>query len=226
MGLSPATTTAIVVTRGDVDIEEILDSFREAGFTDVLVWANDGPVGPVLLRICDGSFEIKEGEPVIASVEDLKVFGRFAAMRYARFPTVYVQDDDCIVEIEALFEAANDIIDRDPAAGIIANMPLSRWDDYPDSCLIGWGSIFPRGLAELAFEIWSEEYALCTPGLYRDCDVVFTTLSPHSKVDTGFRHLPWAETPGRMFRQPGHKPSRDATLTAARVLRDRRSLHE
>ncbi len=66
--LEPWEVTACIVTRGDVDLQPILDTFPN--YADVIIW------GP----------ERKE----------LHVYGRYAAIAEASTPVVFTQDDDCI----------------------------------------------------------------------------------------------------------------------------------
>jgi len=68
--------TAVLVTRGDVDLEQILATL--AVFDEVIVWNN-------------------------AERENLKCYGRFAGAREARNDLVYVQDDDLMAPVEELF---------------------------------------------------------------------------------------------------------------------------
>lgn len=235
--MRPEDVAAVIVTRGDVPLEDIYESFPDFG--QVIVWANgsgcriDGPGGTFLWDSGTLNLETMEAE-----FPDLSVYGRYAAIARSSLPVVYVQDDDCIVpDIPGL-------LDRYAPGRIAANMPESRWADYPDSCLLGWGAVFDRHLPERAFwragfdgrvspfpeDDW-ERYRSTRPGggswewrsgpaFRRDCDLVFTTLTPHVKVDLGFRHLPWAETPGRLFRAPEHAAVRDEILAAARACRD------
>lgn len=70
--LTPDRVTACLVTRGDVDMQPILDSLI---FPDVVVWNN-------------------------AERPDFKCAGRYAAIQHARNNTIYFQDDDVIVPAE------------------------------------------------------------------------------------------------------------------------------
>jgi hypothetical protein len=186
---TPAEASAVIVTRGDVDLLPILDSLQD--FDELIVWDN-------------------------AQGEDLAVYGRYAGVLRARNPLVYVQDDDCLVDAAAVVAAYQ-------PGRVVANMPLSRWDDYPDSCLVGWGAVFDACLPARAFARF--ERAVAPPPdwrqrFYRDCDLVFTVLTPHDKIDLGFAHLPWAESEGRLFRQPDHYAERQYVLGLARGVRD------
>jgi hypothetical protein len=157
--------------------------------------------------------------------QDLGVYGRYQAIERCARPVIYVQDDDCLVDDAAI---ALLLAAYEPGM-IVANMPESRWDDYPDSCLVGWGAVFDRDLPDQAFIRFGASDAagadefLGMPDdfFHRTCDVVFTTLTPHRKIDAGFFHLPWAEDPERaMFLQPGHREQRDRMLHLARQVRD------
>jgi hypothetical protein len=66
--------SAVLVTRGDVDITTILNSLP---FDDVVVWNN-------------------------AEREDLQCYGRFAGIAEAEHEWIYIQDDDLLVPIPAL----------------------------------------------------------------------------------------------------------------------------
>lgn len=69
--------SAVLVTRGDVDITEILNSLP---FDDVVVWNN-------------------------SERDDLSCYGRFAGVAEAKHDWIYVQDDDLIVPVPALLDA-------------------------------------------------------------------------------------------------------------------------
>lgn len=72
--LSPSDVTAVVVTRGDVDLTPVLDSI----IFETVVWDN------------------------LQHHIDLGSFGRYvAAVALTRTPVIYFQDDDCIVPPEA-----------------------------------------------------------------------------------------------------------------------------
>ena len=76
------TPTAVIVTRGDVDLAPVLESLP--GDWPVVVWDNS------------------ERE------EDLKVYGHFAALSEVRTDYVYMQDDDAICPAQAILDAWNE----------------------------------------------------------------------------------------------------------------------
>jgi hypothetical protein len=65
--LSPDDVTACLITRGDVDLDPILETLP---YKHVRIWGPDQP--------------------------EMHVFGRYVAMFEAKTPVVYTQDDDCI----------------------------------------------------------------------------------------------------------------------------------
>lgn len=175
----------VVVTRGNVDLTAILESFTEAGLHEFVVWDNS------------------------RRPDDLGVYGRYAAIHECESPVIYVQDDDCLIDVARVVAA------YEPGR-LVANMPMCRWRDYPDSTLVGWGAVFDRILPAVAWMWLTDEMA---DGFHRTCDVAFTALTPRTIIDVGFQHLPWAEGSDRMFRQRGHKQERDRMLELCRRVR-------
>lgn len=157
------------------------------------------------------------GETVEAHPDDQKVFGRFHAVRFARevlaADLVVVQDDDCVAPLRGL-------VDRWERGRVVANMPQSRWVDYHDSTMVGWGAVFEPHLAAAAFSRWEAAgHSVTDDRFLRCCDVVFSALTPRTVVDLGFSHAPFAHAPERMHKQPGHKAERDEVLRLARRVR-------
>lgn len=193
MRARPSDVTAVIVTRGNVDLTEIRQSLEIFG--DLVVWDNTERL-------------------------NVKVYGRYVALHEARNPIAYVQDDDCVLTPDAI----EGLLEMYEPGVITANMPASRWDDYPDSCLVGWGAVFDAALPPFAFTRWRAFHSVTDERFLRECDVVFTTLTPHRKIDLGFQHLPWAEGPDRMWTgDPGRKRRRDETYAMARAVRDARA---
>jgi hypothetical protein len=114
--------TFCLVTRGNVDITEILDSIPK-GWDRV---------------VYDNSMEI----------HDLKVAGRYEAIQRAMTDVVYVQDDDCVLPPESLKALA---AAYEPGM-LTANMPEPFQAHYSDSSLVGFGAIFDRSLPFDVFE--------------------------------------------------------------------------
>jgi hypothetical protein len=184
--------SAVIVTRGDCVIDQIIEGPWPEAFHEVVVWDN--------------------------SVEaDLKVYGRYAAIAKASHPVIYVQDDDCILPLGSL----QALVDAYEPGRLVANMPRSRWNGYSDSTLVGWGAIFDRHLPREAFgrlPLFASEAE--RDWFHITCDVAFSALTRRTVIDVPFAHLPWAEGPDRMFTsRPTHAEERERMLELCREIR-------
>jgi hypothetical protein len=206
--------SAVIPTRGNVELGDVLHSIYKAGVRDVVVYDNSGEWEPDALTLAPD-----QPDPALNILHDgdLSVYGRYAAIEHANSELIYTQDDDCVIEAESIKTLIR--MSENMGGMLVANMPHSRWPDYTDSCLVGWGACFHRDAPAKAFAKWPSEDGF-PPEHYGVSDVWFTTLTMHMKMDLGFSHLPWAEGPDRMFKQPGHKAGRDAMLELARQARN------
>lgn len=166
MGVRLEDVSAVIVTRGDVDLQPVLDSLP---FTEIVIWDN-------------------------SRRDDLKVYGRYAAIDETTRPYIYTQDDDAIVPAEQLLERYQ--------GGLLVNVPpLEKpW--------LAWGAIFEVGQPELAFATYLNTHQADDEFL-RWADVVFATLTPWDSVDLGHTDLLWATAPNRMMHQEDHYTSQE-----------------
>lgn len=165
--MKPSEVTAIVVTRGGYDISEVIESLR--GFREVAVWDN-------------------------SKGTDYKVLGRYVSM--FSLDVVYVQDDDCIVDAEAVcaaYEPGVIVANSDPHHRKV-NAPFYRHGIAP----IGWGAIFDANLTRV-FDGWERDDLFL-----RECDRVFTALNTVRLIEVPFRHLARASASDRMWRESRH----------------------
>jgi hypothetical protein len=185
--------SAVIVTRGDVNLDRIIEGPWPEPFTEIVVWDN--------------------------SVEtDMKVYGRYAAIKKASHPVIYVQDDDCILPLQSL----QTLVDAYEPGRLVANMPRSRWEGYPDSSLLGWGAIFDAHLPRESFGKLPHLFVRedDREWFHLTCDVAFSALSRRTVIDVPFVHLPWAEGPDRMFTgRPTHSEERERMLELCRSVR-------
>jgi len=231
--------TAIVVTRGDVDLKPVAASLPKAW--ELLVWNNE--LATALRWSPDGSF-------AMIPAADLSVYGRYAAIEFASHDLIYVQDDDVIVSDPELivrqycsgesYDATdkfrlfpdsnssykealwNDGGEHDREY-VICNMPEEFRPHYTDSALVGFGACFHRSLPETVFDRWRLAGAdnwVDAPTFRRCCDVVLTTLAPRVLVDVPKENREMASDPNRMWKQPGHVSERATVLNLARSVRD------
>jgi len=196
-----------VATRGDVDMEPVLESFPDDWET--VVWDNGREVCEI-----DGSVSVP--------VRDKGPHARFAAIKYASHDLIFVQDDDVIVSDPGLIVREwLDILegyDRDDV--VVCNMPPEFRQHYPDSSMVGFGACFHRDAPELAFRRW-DEFGFARDDLFlRESCRIFTVLTPQYLVDIPKTDMPYASAPNRLWKQPGHVQSRDKALAMARQVRD------
>ena len=187
----------------------------------VIVTRGDVELAPIIGQ--DWPDEVQEIVVWDNSVEtDYKVYGRYAAIARTAHPVIYVQDDDCLTP-------ATEIIAAYEPGRLVANMPRSRWEGYPDSALVGWGAVFDRLLPTIAIgkfadgmgvESFVEMADEMREDIFITCDVLFSAMTPRTIVDFPFTHLPWAEGPDRMFTsRPTHNHERQWMLDRCRAIR-------
>jgi len=184
--------SAIIVTRGDVDLDQILASLPDEW--EVLVWDNG-----------DGSLMIwRDGEQIDdIDVSDVGVYGRYAAISYASHDVIYVQDDDCVLK-----NPTNVVAAYQPDV-VTFNMPYAFRDSGVDSVMVGFGACFHRGLPQQAFDRWFAGEGHGMDAVFkRTCDVVFTTLTPTKMIHEPVELLDCSYAENRMWQQPGHQEER------------------
>ena len=132
--------SAIVATRGNVNIDVILESWPDE-WEKIVYIGGDGCYFP----------DLADGVP---DVPDLGPHGRFAAIEYASHDVVFVQDDDVIVsDPQQIVDEWLDLLhnhNRDDV--VVANMPPEFRPHYPDSVMLGFGACFKRDAPEKAFQ--------------------------------------------------------------------------
>lgn len=223
--IRPYPISAVVVTRGDVPLDPVLESLP---FPEVVVWDNAGDV--VVYR--EGI--VWRREPA----RDLAVYGRYEGIRYASHDLIYVQDDDCVLPPESIRQLAETAIAprlvvwdeqtraeaQPPPPSIVANMPDRFRPHYPDSCLVGFGAVFLRALPAVAFGrlvtyLSRSGERIDAETFHRTCDVFFTALTRRTLLDVSHADREFASAPNRMWKQAAHVPERQAMLEMARRVR-------
>jgi len=226
--------SAIIVTRGNVDLDLIYDSLPPEW--EVLTWDN----GKGECRVLSGWRPEPHPLGSLHKVRDLSVYGRYAAIEHAAHDLIYVQDDDVIVSdpssiVETWVTATQDeIVEHrvpDPLEVVVCNMPQEfRHDFYTCHSLVGFGAAFHRDASELAFDrFWNRasdlealtKEALRAGALFqRTCDIVFTALTSCLLVDVPKMNLPHAFGDDRMWRQPQHQAERARMLDLVMSIKE------
>lgn len=212
--------SAVIVTRGDVDLVPVYHSLSMMG--EIVTWNN----GTLEIEIAnmDGVRRLPAqiGWDADAAPRDLAVYGRYAAMRHCRFQTVYVQDDDCLLPPESI-EALIAALGASDRRSVVCNLPEPFRAHYTDSALVGFGAIMDVDLPEKIFSSFLEQIGdreLDLDAFLRRCDNVLTTLAQLIVVDVPYVDRPFANDPGRMWKTTGHVGERDAMIALARTIRE------
>lgn len=218
--------SACLVTRGDVDMQPVLDSLPDEW--EKILWVNGRVVGKAVWDE-QNDWSIKDAH---TGIPELAVYGRYAAVKYASHDLIYVQDDDVIVSdpqaiMDAWLEYCGNPEQRQAiSAPVVCNMPQVFRPHYPDSGLVGFGAAFHRDAPARAFGRFfgtgpgGECYTRDLAAFNRRADNVFTTMTPRVLVDVPKADREMASDPSRMWRHPDHVGERDRMIELARKVRD------
>lgn len=208
--------TAVIVTRGDVAMQPVLESLPPRW--DRAIWDNGKRELSVLRlsAVSNREFRYSRRWPSkIRPISDLSVYGRYAALEFVpSSDLIYVQDDDVIVSDPQA------IVDAWQAGHVICNMPQEFRPHYPDSALVGFGACFERDLPAQAFARYDAAQYTDMDIFFRECDTVFTMLTPRILVDVPKTDRPFASDPDRLWKQPEHNEARARMKELARQVRD------
>lgn len=200
-GVALVNVSAVVVTRGDVSLAEVLDSLPKS-------WEK---------IVVDNSQE----------QQDFMVYGRYVGCARASNDLIYVQDDDVIVsDPPLLVEQWQAVYANTPLLSpsfTVCNMPDEfRHDFYTHHALVGFGAVFHRAIVEPTFQKYLGPHGYMTRLLNREflrtCDIPFTALNPRVLVDVPKENLPWCNADNRMWTQPSHYTERMSVLDRVRKL--------
>lgn len=211
--------SACLVTRGDVDMQPVIGSLPSEW--EVIVWDNSGQM---LWR--DGKVSGWSN-----SVTDRMGSGRHHAAKFAKGDLIYTQDDDVIVsDPQAIVDewgyestARGYMLGADAVnEHIICNMPRLFRGHYPDSAMLGFGSVYHRSLPPAVFARFFATTGLTEddPLFMRESDRALTVLAPRVLVDVPKQDREFASDANRLYRQPDHIEMRERMLTLARQVRD------
>lgn len=151
-------------------------------------------------------------DEVLLETNCVGVHRRLELARQARNAIVYVQDDDCRINVYGLWRAYDGRLTY-----AISQGQKDIYDRLCNSkvCCIGWGCFFPKHLADpTRWRAYDERFG----PERRELDRVFTFFArPHNPVVMPIRHHHRAVA---MSREAGHYAQRD------RVIRELLSLEE
>jgi len=177
--LSPSDVTAVIVTRGDVDLAPVLDSLI---FSDAIVWNNaDRPI-------------------------DQMTYGRVLAASLAPNEVIYSQDDDLIHSHENQWRILHSY-DEERMVGCMwpewsdGARRQGIENGYGDLVFPGSGSISHRDTWLDAVDLYLDRYPL--DDFFRLwSDTLIGVIAPTTALDVRFDVLPAAENGCRMANLP------------------------
>lgn len=139
---------------------------------------------------------LPEFDEVLIKTECPSVLYRYELATTARNDLIYVQDDDCLVDVEELFKHYD---------GQLTNaIKQGHFDSYKSSgiTLVGWGCFFLKEMID--FSRYIEKYEI-DDLLLSQADRVFTYFNqPHNSIVMPITDLPRATAPDRMHIQSDH----------------------
>lgn len=195
LSLSLSDVSAVIVTRGDVDLRPVLELLP---FEDVVIWDN-------------------------SKRRDVSVYGRYLGTLEAKNEIIYVQDDDALFAdfpgLLAEYEEGKIVCNMPVDHRRGEEQALVGWGSLFSRCL-AWDA-FKRWPYH---DYISPDYPDAEALFHRTCDIVFTVLTPFKRVDLGKFDLPHAHHPHKMHLQPGYHEERELVLQKALELRDAHSL--
>lgn len=194
--MSPDRVSAVIVTRGNVDLSPVLDSLI---FPDVVVWDN--------------------------SVErDEMTYGIVPAVERAKHSVIWSQDDDIVhtpenqARIVAEYRPGvlTGCMWPEWSAGAYAQGILGGYDDL---VFYGSGAVYDRHLPAAAAGRYLEHHpADDFFRLWFSC--IFGVIAPTRQLDVQFEALPCAEDAYRMCNLPYAQERKAVAIRRAREVRD------
>ena len=197
MTVTPDQVSAVLVTRGNVDMGPIVDSLI---FDDIVIW--DNSVEP----------------------QDQMTFGRCLAIERAKHDIIYSQDDDLIHspenQLRLLEQYEPGVLvgcmwDEWSAGAAAQGIPHG----YDDLVFAGSGAIYDRDIPPAAVDRYLECFPL--DDFFRLwADTIIGIIAPTRQVDIRFEVLPSASDDYRMCNQSGAVQNKKDAIQRARAVRD------
>ena len=153
-----------------------------------------------LKKICDHleTFDFIDEILIHDNTENnLKLYGRYLTALKARNDTIYVQDDDCIVDVEKLFRNYD-------GTRLVNGMKAESIKYYSGiHSLVGWGAFFDKAWIKV-LDKYTDEYGKDDIFL-RECDRIFTSLLTKKTVIIDIKDFPSANSDDALYKQANHK---------------------
>lgn len=135
----------------------------------------------VLERLTLGFFD-----EIIIETECPNIYRRYQLSKQAKNSTIFVQDDDCLVNYQVLFSKYNEQITN------ALTLPFKQKYDEMGCTLVGWGCYFPQSMINV-FDKYIAKYGE-DAHLLREADRIFTYLNkPYNTIIMPHEDLPQKE---------------------------------
>lgn len=200
--LSPTDVSAVIVTKGDVDLAPVLESLI---FDDVVVW--------------DNSVE-----------QDMKTYGRVLGAMRARNPVVYSQDDD-IVHSRDNQEAILAAYEPGVLTGCMwrewsdGARGQGIENGYDDLVFPGSGSVCDRTVWADAINAYLDHWPF-DDFMRLWSDTIIGIIAPTKQLDIRFDPLPCADAANRMAKLPNAVALKTEAIRRARAAAGKPSEHD
>jgi hypothetical protein len=129
--------------------------------------------------------------------ENIYCYGRYKTAVKARNDTIYVQDDDCIIDVQTLY-------DHYDGTKLVNGMKESHIKAYSGrDSMVGWGTFFDKSWIKVLdkyIEVYGEDDVLI-----RESDRIFTSLVPRETIIMDIKEFPSAYSDEALYRQPDHQ---------------------
>ena len=181
--MTPDQICAVLVTRGDVDLQPIVDTllnFKRVRTWDNSIYLNMGPFGQFLMASMMFDSEV-----------------------------LYFQDDDCTTDPEAIVAAwePGKVVCNMGTKGHRKN-----YEDRLDK-LMGFGSCFERSLIKPTFGRYWSKFPIDRVTWREPGRIFTAMNHDRIKVvEVSAEDLPWATAGDRLYKQPDHLEMRDEAI--------------
>ncbi len=205
--MTPDQVTAVIVTRGDVDLNPVLDSLI---FDDVVIWDNSKPAPADYMNTVVG---------------DQMTYGRVLAGALGKHDVIYSQDDDIVHTAENQLRI---ISEYEP--GVLTGCMWAEWSlgayqqgisgGYDDLVFPGSGSVCDRNTTNEAVVSYIRHFPFDDDFFRLWCDTIVGVIAPTKQLDIRFDILPCAENDNRMCNLPDGVANKTEAINRSRWVRD------
>ena len=144
------------------------------------------------------------------SKKNLMGYGRYVTAKKAKNDTIYVQDDDCIIDVEKLYKHYD-------GTKLVNGMKPSHLGMYGGrDSMVGWGTFFDKSWIDV-LDKYIDKYGK-DDVLIREADRIFTSLIPRETIIMDVRDFPSATSKEALYKQSNHWDFKEKAINRALSL--------